>query len=59
MEPLSKSLEESLDWLKSSFGNTADCYTKKIRIARVQCAICLLEWLRNLYNNWERLLKRI
>ena len=59
MEPLSKSLEENLDWLKSSFGNTADCYTKKIRIAGVECAICLMEGLGNLEKTWELLLKRI
>lgn len=59
MEPLSKSLQENLDWLTTSFGNTADCYTKKMRIAGVDCAVCLLDGLGNLEKTWEMLLKRI
>lgn len=51
-QQLSENLEENVTRLKQMFGNTADLYTKPVRILGVSCCLCMFEGLSTIERLW-------
>lgn len=58
MKSLSSSLTQNLEWLDHSFCGTADLYTKRLKLGKIDCALCMFDGLSGMEKVCQLLLWR-